>query len=294
MKKMSFWLMMLMLGLSTALWTACSDDDDDKGNGNEQGGGENGGGSTITKDTTWMVDTIRVNWLDDEGFYTKVSLTRDKEDQVTKVNIADYSPRGLNGQPKLYPVTERTKDKVTISFYDEDMDEDVNVVYTLNAKGYVTNIVRTTGVDTDAEYQFSYNGKDQLLEIVMTYEDESAAVFKATYDDKGNWKTLLMAPDDGEGEIVGNCVVSAKNNNYSADLNMLLWTDNSFYEFDMVQCAVYMGLLPMTPNILTSVSAAGETVAVTAVEKDKRIETIKMEHLTEMVLTTRLKETEKK
>lgn len=291
MKKMSFWLMMLMLGLSTALWTGCSDDDN--GEGNEQGGGEQGG-STVTKDTTWMVDTIRVNWLDDEGFYTKISLTRDKDDQVTKVDIADYSPKGLNGEPKSYPITERTKDKVTIAFHDEDMDADVNVVYSLNAKGFVTNIVRTAEYDSDTEFKFNYNEKDQLLDIVMTYEDESAAVFKATYDDKGNWKTLLMAPADDEGEIIGNCIASAKINNYSADLNMLMWTDNTYYAYDMVQCAVYMGLLPSTPNILSSVSADGETVAVTAVEKDKRIETIKMEHLTEMVLTTRLKETDKK
>lgn len=289
MKKMSFWLMMLMLGLSTALWTGCSDDDN--GEGNEQGGGEQGG-STVTKDTTWLVTTIKVNDMENEGFYKQVTLTWDKDSVVKEVKVGKYSPRGENGSPVTYPVTERTKDKVTIAFHDEDMGEDMRYVYTLNAKGYVTNVQRMYSEgEVEGEYSFEY-ANDQLIKIDLI--DDDMTLFKATYDDKGNWKTVMMAPDEGEGELIANCTASAKKNNYSLDLNLLMLMDDSYYAFDLVQCAVYLGLVPMTSDVLASVDVDGETVAVTAGEKDKRIETLKMDQVIDMVLTTKLKETEKK
>lgn len=291
MKKMSFWLMMLMLGLSTALWTGCSDDDNGEGNGNEQGGGEQGG-STVAKDTTWLVTTIKVNDMENEGFYKQVTLTWDKDSVVKEVKVGKYSPRGENGSPVTYPVTERTKDKVTIAFHDEDMDEDMRYVYTLNAKGYVTNVQRMYSEgEVEGEYSFEY-ANDQLIKIDLI--DDDITLFKATYDDKGNWKTVMMAPDEGEGELIANCTASAKKNNYSLDLNLLMLMDDSYYAFDLVQCAVYLGLVPMTSDVLASVDVDGETVAVTAGEKDKRIETLKMDQVIDMVLTTKLKETEKK
>lgn len=289
MKKMSFWLMMLMLGLSTALWTGCSDDDN--GEGNEQGGGEQGG-STVTKDTTWLVTTIKVNDMENEGFYKQVTLTWDKDSVVKEVKVGKYSPRGENGSPVTYPVTERTKDKVTIAFHDEDMGEDMRYVYTLNAKGYVTNVQRMYSEgEVEGEYSFEY-ANDQLVKIDLI--DDDMTLFKATYDDKGNWATVMMAPDEGEGELIANCTASAKKNNYSLDLNLLMLMDDSYYAFDLVQCAVYLGLVPMTSDVLASVDVDGETVAVTAGEKDKRIETLKMDQVIDMVLTTKLKETEKK
>lgn len=289
MKKMSFWLMMLMLGLSTALWTGCSDDDN--GDGNEQGGGEQGG-STVAKDTTWLVTTIKVNDMDNEGFYKQVTLTWDKDSVVKEVKVGKYSPRGENGSPVTYPVTERTKDKVTIAFHDEDMGEDMRYVYTLNAKGYVTNVQRMYSDDyVEGEYSFEYD-KDQLIKIDLI--DDDVTLFKATYDAKGNWTTVMMAPDEGEGELIATCTASAKKNNYSLDLNLLMLMDDSYYAYDLVQCAVYLGLVPMTPNVLASVDVDGETVAVTAGEKDKRIETLKMDQVIDMVLTTKLKETDKK
>lgn len=283
--------MMLMLGLSTALWTGCSDDDN--GEGNEQGGGEQGG-STVTKDTTWMVTTIKVNDMENEGFYKQVTLTWDKDSVVKEVKVGKYSPQGENGAPVTYPVTERTKDKVTIAFYDEDMDDDMRYVYTLNAKGYVTNVQRMYSDDyVEGEYSFEY-ANDQLIKINLVDGDDKFTLFKATYDDKGNWKTVMMAPDEGEGELIANCTASAKKNNYSLDLNLLMLMDDSYYEYDLVQCAVYLGLVPMTSDVLASVDVDGETVAVTAGEKDKRIETLKMDQVIDMVLTTKLKETEKK
>lgn len=286
---MSFWLMMLMLGLSTALWTGCSDDDN--GEGNEQGGGEQGG-STVAKDTTWLVTTIKVNDMDNEGFYKQVTLTWDKDSVVKEVKVGKYSPRGENGSPVTYPVTERTKDKVTIAFHDEDMGEDMRYVYTLNAKGYVTNVQRIYSDDyVEGEYSFEYD-KDQLIKIDLI--DDDVTLFKATYDAKGNWTTVMMAPDEGEGELIATCTASAKKNNYSLDLNLLMLMDDSYYAYDLVQCAVYLGLVPMTPNVLASVDVDGETVAVTAGEKDKRIETLKMDQVIDMVLTTKLKETDKK
>lgn len=292
MKKMSFWLMMLMLGLSTALWTGCSDDDDDKDNGNEQGGGDNGG-SSVTKDTTWMVTTIKVNDMDNEGFYKQITLTWDKDSVVKEVKVGKYSPRGENGSPVTYPVTERTKDKVTIAFYDEDMDEEMQHVYTLNAKGYVKNVQRMySNGEVEGEYNFDYNDKDQLIKIDLV--EDNVTVFKATYDAKGNWKTVMMAPDEGEGEMMGTCTASAKKNNYSLDLNLLMLMNDSYYAYDLVQCAVYLGLVPMTPDVLASVDVDGEKVAVTAGEKDRRIETLKMDQFIDMVLITKLKETEKK
>lgn len=291
MKKMSFWLMMLMLGLSTALWTGCSDDDNGDGNGNEQGGGEQGG-STVAKDTTWLVTTIKVNDMDNEGFYKQVTLTWDKDSVVKEVKVGKYSPRGENGSPVTYPVTERTKDKVTIAFHDEDMGEDMRYVYTLNEKGYVTNVQRIYSDDyVEGEYSFEYD-KDQLIKIDLI--DDDVTLFKATYDAKGNWTTVMMAPDEGEGELIATCTASAKKNNYSLDLNLLMLMDDSYYAYDLVQCAVYLGLVPMTPNVLASVDVDGETVAVTAGEKDKRIETLKMDQVIDMVLTTKLKETDKK
>lgn len=293
MKKMSFWLMMLMLGLSTALWTGCSDDDNGEGNGNEQGGGEQGG-STVTKDTTWLVTTIKVNDMENEGFYKQVTLTWDKDSVVKEVKVGKYSPRGENGSPVTYPVTERTKDKVTIAFHDEDMGEDMRYVYTLNAKGYVTNVQRLYADDfVEGEYSFEYVN-DQLSKINLVDGDDKFTLFKATYDAKGNWATVMMAPDEGEGEMMGTCTASAKGNNYSLDLNLLMLTDDNIYEYDLVQCAVYLGLVPMTSDVLASVDVDGETVAVTAGEKDKRIETLKMDQVIDMVLTTKLKETEKK
>lgn len=286
---MSFWLMMLMLGLSTALWTGCSDDDN--GDGNEQGGGEQGG-STVAKDTTWLVKTIKVNDMDNEGFYKQVTLTWDKDSVVKEVKVGKYSPRGENGSPVTYPVTERTKDKVTIAFHDEDMGEDMRYVYTLNEKGYVTNVQRIYSDDyVEGEYSFEYD-KDQLIKIDLI--DDDVTLFKATYDAKGNWTTVMMAPDEGEGELIATCTASAKKNNYSLDLNLLMLMDDSYYAYDLVQCAVYLGLVPMTPNVLASVDVDGETVAVTAGEKDKRIETLKMDQVIDMVLTTKLKETDKK
>lgn len=289
MKKMSFWLMMLMLGLSTALWTGCSDDDN--GDSNEQGGGEQGG-STVAKDTTWLVTTIKVNDMDNEGFYKQVTLTWDKDSVVKEVKVGKYSPRGENGSPVTYPVTERTKDKVTIAFHDEDMGEDMRYVYTLNEKGYVTNVQRIYSDGyVEGEYSFEYD-KDQLIKIDLI--DDDVTLFKATYDAKGNWTTVMMAPDEGEGELIATCTASAKKNNYSLDLNLLMLMDDSYYAYDLVQCAVYLGLVPMTPNVLASVDVDGETVAVTAGEKDKRIETLKMDQVIDMVLTTKLKETDKK
>lgn len=283
--------MMLMLGLSTALWTACSDDDDDKGNGNEQGGGEQGG-STVTKDTTWLVTTIKVNDMENEGFYKQVTLTWDKDSVVKEVKVGKYSPKGENGAPVTYPVTERTKDKVTIAFHDEDMGDDMRYVYTLNAKGYVTNVQRMDSDDyVEGEYSFEY-ANDQLIKI--DFVDDDVTVFKATYDAKGNWATVMMAPDEGEGEMIANCTASAKKNNYSLDLNLLMLMDDSYYAYDLVQCAVYLGLVPMTSDVLASVDVDGEKVAVTAGEKDKRIESLKMDQVIDIVLTTKLKETEKK
>lgn len=266
-------------------------DDDDKGNGGEQGGGEQGG-STVTKDTTWLVTTIKVNDMDNEGFYKQVTLTWDKDSVVKEVKIGKYSPRGENGSPVTYPVTERTKDKVTIAFHDEDMSEDMQHVYTLNAKGYVTKVQRVYSDDyVEAEYSFEY-ANDQLIKIDLV--EDNVTLFKATYDAKGNWKTVMMAPDEGEGEMMGTCTASAKKNNYSLDLNLLMLMDDSYYAYDLVQCAVYLGLVPMTPDVLASVDVDGDKVTVTAGEKDKRIETLKMDQVIDMVLTTKLKETDKK
>lgn len=297
MKKMSFLLMMLMLGLSTALWTACSDDDD-KEDGQEQGGGNEGGEDAVVKDTTWVLKTIKMNDLDNAGFYKQVTLTRNAEGAVTEMKIGKYTPDGTeNGNSVTYPITPAVNGKLTISFDDENMGETMKHVYTLNAKGYVANVQRMYAEDGEVlvEYKFEYNDKDQLVQIDMVYDGEEISVFKATYSADGNWQTCMMAPDDGEGELIGNCTVSTLKNNYSSDLNLLMLTDDySYYDSDLVQCAVYLGLLPVTPNVIASVSVDGQNIAVVASENNKRIATLKMDPFIDLVLTTDLKETEKK
>lgn len=289
--------MMLMLGLSTALWTACSDDDD-KEDGQEQGGGNEGGEDAVVKDTTWVLKTIKMNDLDNAGFYKQVTLTRNAEGAVTEMKIGKYTPDGTeNGNSVTYPITPAVNGKLTINFDDENMGETMKHVYTLNAKGYVANVQRMYAEDGEVlvEYKFEYNDKDQLVQIDMVYDGEEIPVFKATYSADGNWQTCMMAPDDGEGELIGNCTVSTLKNNYSSDLNLLMLTDDySYYDSDLVQCAVYLGLLPVTPNVIASVSVDGQNIAVVASENNKRIATLKMDPFIDLVLTTDLKETEKK
>ncbi|MEG1950763.1 MAG: hypothetical protein RR137_10440 [Odoribacter sp.] len=295
MKKTSFWMLMLLLGLSCALWTGCSDDDDDtKKDDTEM--------PPVAKDSLWVVNTIKINSVEAgrEGFYKQVDLKRDAAGVVTEIKMGNYTPKGQNGAPVVYPV-QFEAGKVTIAFNDPNAGDMINL-YTLNAKGYVTNVKRsyTDGL-VEVEYSFKYDEKDQLKEIDALADmdddgvNEEIPFFKTTYVANGNLGNCMLAPDQGEGAVMGNCALSGLNNNYSFDLNLMLLTNLGFYSADLVECAVYLGLLPKTPNVLASVKVEGlPDFVITSGVKEKRIESLKMTGFCDMVLTTVLKETEKK
>lgn len=231
MKKMSFWLMMLMLGLSTALWTGCSDDDN--GEGNEQGGGEQGG-STVA-DTTYMVKTITT----DQRTYTLGYADK-------RVNTIDIKA-GVNQVAKATVDYQDAAKKVVIDYTEQGMS--FKATYTLNDKGYMESVVLEDCSDPDdvydyANYEITNNGEG-MLETVMVDDD---AYYMATFASGAkNWKTIASAD---LGAIL-DCTPGTEKNNYSVDLNELLYC----MEVDrVIDFAILCNLIAPTENILKSLS----------------------------------------
>lgn len=263
MKKSFYLLAVLMLGISCALWTGCSDDDE-PGTELPPAGGENPGdtitpGDTIVPpvmlDTTWIVKSVRMDDVNNEGFYTMIELTVAGK-QVSGVKTTKYTPRGINGQPEEATIDYGTSGKVAVSYTEGGMD--MAIEYTLNAKGLISGaIVNDMSEPEDPyqmeEYKFSYNSANGMLEsIVMVDGEDEYDVFKATFSADSNWATCLA---DAENGVSAACAVSEVDNNYTVDLNML---SLNYGISKAIDYAILSGLVPVTPNLLKSVTAQAE------------------------------------
>lgn len=260
MKKNFYWLTVLMLAISCALWTGCSDDDGN--NPAPEIPDETPGDTTVVtppvtpKDTVWQVKSIKMDSPEDIGFYTLVELTRAGQ-QVTDVKVSKYSPQGLNGQPQEMKIAYETG-KVTLSY--EEYGSPKQIVYTLNAKGFATKAETFEIYEGEEPYpvgesDFVYNANGMLERIfVPMEEDGDIDLFRVTFQADTNWATCLTDPETGG---MAMCKFSANKNNYTVDWNML----SIVYGFQTdVDLAVLCGLIPYTSDVLASLTleAGGE------------------------------------
>lgn len=257
MKKMFYLLTVLMIGISCALTTGCSDDDDNNNPPPVNPGDTIVPGDTVTpplppaKDTVWQVKSVKIDDIETPGFYKMIKMETDDK-QLTGVNVSKYSPDGLNGEPLAAKVAYE-EGKMTFSY--EEAGTQKQIVYTLNAKGFATRAKSFELYEGEAPYLvaesgFAYHANGMLERIFVLIEEEEADLFRATFQADTNWATCLADPESGN---MATCVFSANKNNYTVDLNMLALV----YGFQAdVDFAVLCGLLPSTPDVLASLALA--------------------------------------
>ena len=258
MKKVCFWLALLMMGVSTALWTGCSDDDN--GPEEEEGkGGDEGNGDAAERDTVFQVKTIKiVNVNDGDDFYKLVEFNR-RGGEFAGLKISNYTDRGINGSPREIVLDKKgTKIRLTEDkggYYEKKE-------YSFNDKGYVIEALAYTSDEEDpwsendeagswgdeTRYIFAYDGASGMLnKIEMTDE----VVFEATYQQDSNLLSVLMDPFSA---MRGTCTGSDKLNNFSLDLNYLGVVSE---DDDAINFALWCGWVPNTPNLIKSLTVVG-------------------------------------
>lgn len=287
MKKNVYLLAVLMIALSCVCWTGCSDSDDGPETPPEIPGDTIPPVDTIAPiDTVYQVKSIRMGDPENEGFYTQITLTR-TNGKVTNIVSQAYAPGGqLNG-----PATNRNIDykngKVLISY--DDAGYDKQMVYALDANGYVIKMEDDDiSVENDPyvemELECKYDLKNGMLQEIYSVTDE-VNLFEFTFDAKNNWANFV----DGMNASTMTCKSSENLNNYTIDLNFLAFVSGNF---DLVDYAVWLGLFPNTPYVLSSMSGtapdedgeemrrptkAGEQVFVVEVGKEgEKITSLKL------------------
>lgn len=238
MKKSMYLLAMLMLGLSCALWTGCSDDDDDKGSNTEQGDDNQDGKDeeVVAKDTVYQVKTIKVGETNIELEYAdgKVKTIKTK--------------RGVNDMPDATVVY--NGNTVTVNYTAWGMDKQLE--YTLE-NGYAVKASDYDVSDPDDPYEesvydFKYNLVNGMLETIEDQDDPDASLYMVTYvDNSKNWKTLACF-DLG---AIMDCQFGALKNNYTVDLNEFLY---NYSDYDVINYAILCKLIPATENVIESLS----------------------------------------
>lgn len=264
MKKSMFWLALLMMGVSTALWTGCSDDDN--GPGQEEGEGDGGGngegnGEAVKRDTVFQIKTIKIMKVNDgDGFYKLVEFNRTGE-ELTGLKISDYTDQGINGTPREIVLD---KKGTKIRLVEDKGGWYEKTEYSFNEKGYVTEALfyssdegdpwnendETGSWGDETIYTFAYDGASGMLNKIEV-PAESAVVFEATYQQDSNLLSVLMDPFS---DMRGTCVNSDKLNNFSLDLNYLGVVSA---DFDAINFAIWCGWLPNTPNLIKSLTVVG-------------------------------------
>ena len=279
MKKNLFWLAALMLGISCALWTGCSDDDKTTPEPDPVPPVDTTPIPPV-KDTTWVVKSVRMDDVKNEGFYKEVLLTQ-TNGKVSSFTVASHSPKGLNGPMRTVTVA-RSTGAVTLT-YAESETIIGKIVYSLNAKGCPTN-VKCYGVDEEGDYltlenTYAYNANGMLERIYtlaeMGEDDngdpiiEEFDLFKVTFAADSTWASCLASAEEG---IIATCKYSSIKNNYSIDLNML---NVAYSVSEDIDYAILLGLIPATSKVLESIDAGEGIITYTPTMDGKRIASVK-------------------
>lgn len=294
MKKMYFMCMVLFISLSTTMWTACSDDDDPQKDPTEEPTqpGDSTTVTTPTHDTTFLVTKIVCENVNnpDLGYNNTYTFTRD-EDSNQIISIKGDINMSGEGQTIEYTIT-YTESEVRAVYMDESLGEEMAYVYTLDDQGRVTYAkkIYTSDEYAEAEYSFTYEGENLKTITDAVYEEN---VFAGEYTD-GNLSGVSLEAMLYDPTPIP-CKASDLKNNDDMDLNILtignmLGIDNT------VAFANYLGLIPVTPNLIANFdfSALGEGEMSINYEKAENgsIESITLEGFADITLTTEMEVTE--
>lgn len=239
MKKNFYLMMVLMLGISCALWTGCSDDDETPVPPPEV--------ETPDDTTNIPVDTVPVIPVDTIYQLSKISIGDGRNSDMeigltyTGKQLKEVTrKRGVNTLPSVTFSYETNK--VTAS-----LSEDERIVYTMNngrADKADVELLDEEGWYTSETYEFHYNTSKMLETITMDGDNYYEVTFS---DTTNNWKTLFWS----DLYATVNCTPGDVKNNYSVDLNQLFF---NFGDSDAINFAILAKLIPSTGNVLASVS----------------------------------------
>ena len=295
MKKIYFICMMLFISLSTTMWTACSDDDDDPKTDPTEEGTQPGDSTTVvapTHDTTFLITKIVCeNTMNpDMGYNDTYTFTWDENsEQITGIK-GEINMQG-EGQTIDYTIT-YTDTEVRAVYMDEYLGEEMAYVYTLDDQGKVTSAkkVYTSDDYAEAEYSFTYEGENLKSITDAVYEEE---IFAATYTDN-NISGISLEAMLGDPTPIP-CNASEIENNNFMDLNLVV-ISNMLGMDKTVTFANYLGLIPVTPNLIANIdlSALGEgEMPIECVKaEDGSIESLTLEGFADITLTTEMQVTE--
>ena len=245
MKKLNYLFLALVMGFATV---ACSNDKDNdpKPTAPEQSQPQDT--TPTTQPTTQptapaavaKVSSVKVNY--EEGFYNLVTLTRNDEGQVVSIKESAYTPEGdeQGESSELELVYEANS--VVIS------GEEAVVVYTLDESGKVIKSA-TSYLEDGEEYllyeiAFSYTEAGMLNEVVLTSEEEGDyPIFSAEYGEDNNMTAVII--DEEEVDVAVGTVA----NPVGLDCNLILFMYGFFDEIDY---AILSGMIPSTPNVISS------------------------------------------
>ena len=241
MKKLNYLFLALVMGFATV---ACSNDKDNdpKPTAPEQSQPQDTKPTTQPTEpaTVAKVSSVKVNY--EEGFYNLVTLTRNDEGQVVSIKESAYTPEGdeQGESSELELVYEANS--VVIS------GEEAVVVYTLDETGKVIKSA-TSYLEDGEEYllyeiAFSYSEAGMLNEVVLTSEEEGDyPIFSAEYGEDNNMTAVIIDEEDVD------VTVGTVANPVGLDCNLILFMYGFFDEIDY---AILSGMIPSTPNVISS------------------------------------------
>lgn len=294
MKKLYFICMVLFISLSTTMWTACSDDDDDPDPKDPTEGVEPTDSTSIVApayDTTFLTKVVCENAMNPGlGYADTYTFTWDENhEQITSI----HGEINMQGEEQSidYTIT-YTDTEVRVVYMDEYYGDEMAYVYTLDDQGKVTNAkwVYTSDDYAEAEYSFTYEGENLKSITNDVYEEE---IFAATYTDN-NISGISLEAMLGDPTPIP-CSASEMENDSFMDLNLLV-ISNMLGLDKTVTFANYLGLIPVTPNLIASIdfSALGEgEMSIECVEaEDGSIESLELEGFADITITTEMQLTE--
>lgn len=241
MRKSFYWLAMLMLGLSCALWTACSDDDG-KDDDNDDGG---------KKEQVNIVKKLTIDNFDNEE---RNEITISRQNELVSGITWKLSSLGADSEWEPYTVNYKvtsSKENVTVTFENDEMGRNT-ITYILNDKGFVTSAeqVMEEYPERAITWTFTNNVQNGMLEkLSMTVPGQGTdVVFQVVNNAEGNWVSVL-----------GNsCILSSTKNTTSVNLN-LMGIGLVDIENPVLSVAVLCGLVPVNPLLIESVSGVEES-----------------------------------
>ena len=249
MKKLNYLFLALVMGLATI---ACSNDKD---NDPKPTAPEAQPTAPETQPTAPApvanVSSVKVNY--DEGFYNLVSLTRNDEGKVISIKESSYTPEDVEQGEATELELVYEDNAVVIS------NEEAVVVYTLDESGKVIKSA-TSYLEDGEEYllyeiAFSYSEAGMLNEVVLTSEEEGDyPIFSAEYGEDNNMTAVII--DEEEVDVAVGTVA----NPVGMDCNLILFMYGFFDEIDY---AILSGMIPSTPNIISSCYGGYMTIQTT-------------------------------